>query len=103
MEADWAWALAREETHGDVVGFWHTHVRGIGSQPSPRDLATMRAWCMALGKPLICVITAGRNSTARVYEGDTIDVCRAELAAGKERGVFTVRQGNRSERESISR
>jgi hypothetical protein len=57
VEADWAWALAREDERGDVVGFWHTHPAGAGRAPSPRDIRTMQAWCLALGKPLLCLIS----------------------------------------------
>jgi len=53
--ADGAWALKREETRGDVLGFFHTHPMG-GLRPSVRDVRTMRAWCDAFGKSLICVI-----------------------------------------------
>lgn len=55
VTADGAWTLGREETRGDVVGFYHTHPHGP-LRPSERDLRTMRAWCDALGKPLLCVI-----------------------------------------------
>ena len=56
VEADWSWALIREENQGDVVGFYHTHPDGFGAQPSRRDVRTMQAWCSALGKPLLCLI-----------------------------------------------
>jgi hypothetical protein len=56
VEADWAWTLQREETQGDVAGFLHSHPPGSGAEPSARDLRTMRAWCLALGKPLLCLI-----------------------------------------------
>lgn len=55
-EADWQWALAREEEHGDLVGFAHTHPMGAGTNPSDRDIRTMQAWCNALGKHLLCLI-----------------------------------------------
>jgi len=54
---DGVWVLQREETHGDVVGFLHTHPDGPAA-PSNRDLRTMRAWCSAFGKPLLCVIAS---------------------------------------------
>ncbi len=60
VEAAWEWALAREERFGDVIGFFHTHPRGAGAGPSSRDIRTMRAWCSAFGKPLLCVIAAGK-------------------------------------------
>ncbi len=90
VETDWAWALAREETRGDVVGFWHTHAPGVGAKPSPRDTQTMRAWCLAFGKPLIGVITVGQDSTVYVYEGDTKDARQANLSHGEGRGEFIV-------------
>jgi proteasome lid subunit RPN8/RPN11 len=49
--------LQREETRGDVVGFFHTHPAGP-LRPSARDVRTMRAWCSAFGKPLLCVIAS---------------------------------------------
>jgi hypothetical protein len=55
-EADWAWTLHREEERGDVAGFFHTHPPGGGVRPSERDLRTMQAWTLALGKPLLCLI-----------------------------------------------
>jgi proteasome lid subunit RPN8/RPN11 len=54
---DGAWVLEREETHGDVAGFLHTHPDGPTS-PSERDVRTMRAWCAAFGKPLLCLIAS---------------------------------------------
>ena len=69
VEAAWEWALRREERFGDVIGFFHTHPRGAGTQPSSRDMRTMSAWCSALGKPLLCVIAAGKmlNGTLFVH------------------------------------
>jgi proteasome lid subunit RPN8/RPN11 len=55
VTADGPWTLAREEKRGDIIGFMHTHPMG-GLRPSMRDLRTMRAWCDALGKSLLCVI-----------------------------------------------
>jgi len=55
VSADATWALRREEVRGDVVGFFHTHPMG-GLSPSTRDVRTMRAWCDAFGKSMICVI-----------------------------------------------
>jgi hypothetical protein len=55
VTADGKWTLRREELRGDIVGFMHTHPMG-GLHPSTRDVRTMRAWCDALGKRLICVI-----------------------------------------------
>jgi proteasome lid subunit RPN8/RPN11 len=49
------WALNREESRGDVVGFFHTHPLGP-ARPSRRDVKTMRAWASCFGKPLLCLI-----------------------------------------------
>lgn len=71
VEAAWEWALAREESLGDVAGFWHTHPALGGLSPSARDIRTMQAWCSALGKPLICVISIGRSAQAIVFPDST--------------------------------
>ncbi len=73
VEADWAWALAREEACDDVAGFWHTHPPRGGTRPSDRDIHTMRAWRLALGKPLVCVIADGRRRAAYIFETDESD------------------------------
>jgi proteasome lid subunit RPN8/RPN11 len=62
VEADWEWALTREENQGDLMGFFHTHPVGVGVSPSDRDVRTMQAWCSALGKPLVCLIVEGDGS-----------------------------------------
>ena len=73
VEADWSWTLAREETQGDVMGFYHTHPDGFGVHPSQRDIRTMQAWCRALGKPLLCLIAEDgkpKNPMGYVFEND---------------------------------
>jgi hypothetical protein len=70
VEADWAWALQREETEGDVAGFLHSHPPGAGAEPSTRDLRTMRAWCLALGKPLLCLVEHEGRLEGRVHADD---------------------------------
>ena len=66
---DGAWALHREETRGDVVGFLHTHPDGPAS-PSARDVRTMQAWCLAFGKPLICLIESPDGLRGYRFDGD---------------------------------
>jgi proteasome lid subunit RPN8/RPN11 len=61
--------LDREETHGDVAGFLHTHPDGPAT-PSDRDVRTMRAWCGAFGKPLLCLIV-GPNGVGGYRFEDT--------------------------------
>jgi proteasome lid subunit RPN8/RPN11 len=66
--ADGPWTLAREEKRGDVIGFMHTHPNGP-ARPSARDVRTMRAWCDALGKPLLCAIATPRGLVAYRFDG----------------------------------
>jgi hypothetical protein len=66
---DGIWVLEREETHGDVVGFLHTHPDGPAI-PSDRDLRTMRAWCLAFGKPLLCLIDSPAGICGYRFDGD---------------------------------
>jgi hypothetical protein len=72
VEFDWDWVLAREERHGDILGFHHTHPAGLAA-PSDRDLRTMRAWVSCLGKPLLCLIQAGDRLAAYSFATDEDD------------------------------
>lgn len=67
VEADWHWALEREERAHDVVGFYHTHPLAAGTKPSGRDRRTMQGWCGAFGKPLLCVIACGDQVQATLF------------------------------------
>lgn len=69
VEFDAAWALAREEARGDVIGFCHTHPAGPPS-PSQRDVCTMRAWSQAFGKPLLCLIQTPDAVAAFRFDDD---------------------------------
>jgi proteasome lid subunit RPN8/RPN11 len=83
---DGPWVLEREERRGDVLGFYHTHP-GMPACPSRRDDRTMRAWCGAFGKPLLCLIAGADGIRGFVYEDD--ESARVELAivASFSRGV----------------
>jgi proteasome lid subunit RPN8/RPN11 len=70
VEAQWEWALKREETNGDVLGFFHTHPHGFGMAPSTRDVRTMQAWCSAFGKPLLCLIADGSQVSGYLFFDD---------------------------------
>lgn len=72
---DGPWALAREERRRDVIGFLHTHPDGP-PRPSARDVRTMRAWCSAFGKPLLCLIQAPESLRGFLF--------RDEQSAGEE-------------------
>lgn len=66
---DGAWALNREETFGDVVGFLHTHPDGPAA-PSERDVRTIQAWCSAFGKPLLCLIQTPEALNGYRFDND---------------------------------
>ena len=84
---DGAWALRREETHGDVVGFLHTHPDGPTS-PSGRDVRTMRAWCGAFGKPLLCLIASPEPGVRGFrFDDDESSGCELEVVELFLRGV----------------
>ena len=69
VQFDGLWALQREEARGDVVGFLHTHPDGPAA-PSARDVRTMRAWCLAFGKPLLCLIESPGGLCGYRFDGD---------------------------------
>jgi hypothetical protein len=94
--ADGAWTLRREESCGDVVGFMHTHPMG-GLSPSSRDVRTMRAWCDALGKSLICVIATPHEIGAWRFDNwasDGVRIARARRI-GKTKLIGEERHGRR--------
>jgi proteasome lid subunit RPN8/RPN11 len=81
VEFDASWAMAREESRGDVVGFYHTHPSGV-TQPSRRDDRTMHAWVSSFGRPLLCLIEADRIARAFRYDDDTspaVELATCEL------------------------
>lgn len=49
------WVEDRENQKKDVIGFSHTHPHTPGV-PSPTDYATMKAWVMSFGRPMLCII-----------------------------------------------
>lgn len=64
---DGARVLAREESHADLLGFYHTHPDHF-TGPSSRDDATMYAWSFCFGKPLLCVIGTNAGLRAWLYD-----------------------------------
>jgi proteasome lid subunit RPN8/RPN11 len=83
---DGPWVLRREEQRGDVLGFFHTHPDGP-PQPSRRDVRTMRAWCSAFGKPLLCVIASPEGVGVYCFEDDTSEGTALPLIEVFPRGV----------------
>ena len=69
VEFDAPWVLGREESSGDVQGFYHTHPGG-SPDPSSRDLKTIRAWVGSFGKPLLCLIESDGDVAAFLFEDD---------------------------------
>ncbi|HNT77942.1 MAG TPA: Mov34/MPN/PAD-1 family protein [Anaerolineae bacterium] len=94
---DWGWALAREERHGDVLGFYHTHPAGFPT-PSERDVRTMRAWVSSLGKPLLCVIASGDELAAYLFATDEDAGHALETVERFPRGVVVVIGGEKGSR-----
>lgn len=90
---DAKWVIAREEKKHDVIGFFHTHPMG-GLAPSTRDLRTMRAWCDAFGKPLICVIRTPRAMAAWRFDDhqsdgeriESVELCNKNIVIGVDHG-----------------
>ena len=83
---DGLWVLEREEKHQDVLGFLHTHPDGPPS-PSTRDVRTMRAWCSAFGKPLLCLIASPEGLRGYRFEDDESGGIELELVELFPRGV----------------
>lgn len=79
VDFDWAWVLRREESKGDVAGFYHTHPAGVPGM-SARDRRTMQAWALSFGKPLVCAIRCGLRVRAwRCDRAGGADEIPAEL------------------------
>ena len=83
---DGLWVLRREERRRDVIGFYHTHP-GMPARPSRRDVRTMRAWCGAFGKPLLCVIAGVDGIRGYRFDDDESDGVELELVEVFPRGV----------------
>jgi len=79
--------LEREESRGDVLGFFHTHPDGP-PRPSQRDVRTMRAWCSAFGKPLLCVIASPDGLAGFQFEDDGSNGVVLETVEVFPRGVL---------------
>jgi proteasome lid subunit RPN8/RPN11 len=99
VHLDWEWTLAREERFGDVVGFWHTHPQGAGTQLSARDIRTMQGWVSALGKSLVCVIAEHRQVRAYVFENDTSQGRPVRHMVQIKRGTYEISQARRRRHE----
>lgn len=74
VDFDAAWVLKREETKGDVAGFFHSHPPGVPGM-SGRDRRTMQAWAQCFGRPLLCAIRCGRRTRAWLCgkDGTTVE------------------------------
>lgn len=86
VEFDGPAVLAREERRRDVVGFLHTHPSSA-AVPSRRDLATMRAWVSAFGKPLLCLIEGTDGLAGYRFDDDESTGERLLLVETFPRGV----------------
>ena len=89
VEFDAAWALSREESKCDVVGFYHTHPSG-SPDPSQRDIKTMRAWSGSFGKPLLCLIESDGKLAGFRFDNDEADGVRVKACELFPRGTVVV-------------
>jgi proteasome lid subunit RPN8/RPN11 len=86
VEFNAKWVLEREESNGDVVGFYHTHPSGL-PEPSKRDDRTMWAWVSSFGKPLLCVIESDRKVIAYQYFDDETAAAKVTACELLPRGI----------------
>ena len=84
---DGAWVLSREESSGDIVGFLHTHPDGPPF-PSQRDVRTMRAWCGAFAKPLLCLIDGPDGLRGYRFDDDASNGTELQMVERFPRGVL---------------
>jgi proteasome lid subunit RPN8/RPN11 len=87
VQFDGLGVLHREESQGDVLGFFHTHPAGP-PRPSARDVRTMRAWCSAFGKPLLCVIASPEGLAGYRFDDDASNGVVLETVQAFPRGVI---------------
>lgn len=85
---DGAKVLEREEKHGDLVGFYHTHPEGF-TQPSKRDDDTMISWSFCFGKPLLCVVGTSVGLRAWVYDAAALTDGLSPAACAAQRKEVT--------------
>ena len=104
VEFDGPATLAREERRHDVVGFLHTHPQ-FAASPSRRDVATMRAWVMAFGKPLLCLIRGSDGLVGWRFDDDRSTGTRLLAVEEFPRGLIVgVDDGGKvSSRRAVSR
>jgi proteasome lid subunit RPN8/RPN11 len=87
------WVLRREESKGDVVGFYHTHPSGL-PEPSEQDNRTMWAWVGSFGKPLLCLIEADRRVRAYQYMDDEAAAKKVSACELLPRGIVLAYDGD---------
>lgn len=61
--------MDRQVSHGDVVGFFHTHP-SMPNSPSHIDYNTMGGWASSFGKPLVCCIRGANGLAAHWFVDD---------------------------------
>lgn len=78
VEFNWRLIMDREESHGDIVGFYHTHPQTVGC-PSHRDYRTMGAWTVSFGRPLLCLIEGVDGLNANWFKDDETNHIRGSI------------------------
>lgn len=71
VEFSWEWVFDQEDKFHDVIGFYHTHSKGIPNYSST-DIETMKQWVKCLGKDLICVIECDGKLNAWFFSSKEI-------------------------------
>jgi len=68
----------RETSHGDVIGFYHTHPHFPG-MPSSIDYSTMKTWLISFGRPLLCLIEGTNGLNANWFRDDETPHVRGKI------------------------
>lgn len=78
VKFDAEYAIKREQTKHDLLGFCHTHPCWPAI-PSPRDYRTMRAWYNCFGKSLLCVIDGTDGLRGYWFDNDEDDPIECQV------------------------
>ncbi len=102
VEFDAAWVLDREESKGDIVGFFHTHPNG---SPNPKPAGLRRPSGLGparFGKPLLCLIDSDGELAAYRFDDDESNGDRIMACELLPRGIVVAFDDDGSERWRIS-
>lgn len=69
---DYEMIYDREDSKGDVLGFYHTHPNFV-ADPSTTDYKTMGTWTTSFGRPMLCMIEGTDGLKAHWFIDDETD------------------------------